>query len=323
MSYTLPDQLPASSRWTSRLAVFSLVVFLSAAILHRLGLPTPAAFNMVIMAFAGAGVAFFLGIAGAISIWRRGGEGTARVVIGLLVSVLMFGGAAIVGALAGNFPVLNDITTDTQSPPQFVELAKKRSATTNPAEYPQAFAAVQLKNYPDLKPLLIKRSADEAFEVALEALRRQRYQIVSEDPAGVIEAVDRTMILGFYDDIAVRVTGGDESARIDVRSASRFGLSDFGQNALRVRTILREIVARLEETVPAADGERVSGSGKPEKQGKAGSKAETERGSKKQIPRKTPDREKSGALHEPAPKGSQPAKDGSRAPDKRSAQSAE
>jgi uncharacterized protein (DUF1499 family) len=323
MPYTLPNQLPATSRWTSRLAVFSLVVFLSAAILHRLGLQTPAAFIMVILAFAGAAFALVLAIAAAVSIWRHGGDGTARVVVGIFISLLMFGGAAVVGALAGKYPVLNDVTTDTQSPPQFTELAKMRGASANPSGYPQAFAPIQLKNYPDLKPLLIDRPLDETFEVALEALRRQRYQIVAEDPSGVIEAVDRTMILGFYDDIAVRVTGDEERSRIDVRSASRFGLSDFGQNALRVRTILREIVARLEETVPTADGERVSGSGKPLKPGKPGSKAETGRGSKKPIPRKPQDREKSGALREPAPKGSPPAKDGSRAPDKRSAQSAE
>ena len=68
--------------------------------------------------------------------------------------------------------------------------------------------------------------------------------------------MDRTLILGLYGDVAVRVSGSEESARVDLRSASRFGPSDLGHNAERLRSIMKEIVARLEETVPTADGER-------------------------------------------------------------------
>jgi hypothetical protein len=68
----------------------------------------------------------------------------------------------------------------------------------------------------------------------------------------MLEAVDRTLILGFYDDVAIRVAGNDEQARIDVRSASRYGRHDLGRNADRVRQILKEIIVRLESVVPAA-----------------------------------------------------------------------
>jgi len=320
MPIEVPNQLPGTIRWTSRLAIFASVVLLTAAILHRLGLPTPAALNMVLIAFALAALAFLLGAFAAVSIWRQGGSGVARVVAGLFISSAMFGGVAVLSVLAGQHPVLNDVTTDTQSPPAFVELARQREASANSPVYPAAFAAVQQLAYPDLKTLNIERPRAETLELTIDALKRQRYQIVSEGPDGTIEAVDRTLILGFYDDIAVRVTGDDERASVDVRSASRYGVYDFGQNASRVRTILREIVARLEETVPAADGVRTPGAGKT---GKPGSKQEPERGSKKPIQRKSQDREKSGALREPEPKGSPQAKAGARAPDKRSAQSPE
>ena len=45
--------------------------------------------------------------------------------------------------------------------------------------------------------------------------------------------------------------GDDEHARIDVRSASRYGRHDLGRNADRVRQILKEIVVRMESVVPA------------------------------------------------------------------------
>jgi predicted metal-dependent hydrolase len=65
-----------------------------------------------------------------------------------------------------------------------------------------------------------------------------------------MEVVDRTMILGFYDDVAIRVTGDANDARIDVRSASRYGTHDLGRNAERTRRILKEIITRLESVVP-------------------------------------------------------------------------
>lgn len=287
MSLNVSEQLPSSCRWTSRLAVFSLVVLATAAILHRLGLPTPAAFNMLIMAYAGAVAAFVLAIIGMVSIWRHGGGGASRVVVGLFISLAMFGAAASILAIAQSYPALNDVTTDLQSPPQFIEAAKLRGNSGNPVVYPAKFAALQTKYYADLQPLLIDRPMDEVYEVAIEVLRRQRYTIVHEDPAGVIEAVDRSMVLGFSDDIAVRVTGNDERARIDIRSASRFGRIDFGHNAGRVRTLLKEIVGRLEETVPAADGERAAAA----KSAKPVLKPLKERGSKKEIPRKSRDRD--------------------------------
>ena len=45
-------------------------------------------------------------------------------------------------------------------------------------------------------------------------------------------------------------------ARIDVRSASRFGSNDFGGNAERIRGLMKEIVTRLEATVPVAESEK-------------------------------------------------------------------
>lgn len=288
MPISVSEQLPPACRWTSRLAVFSLVVFVTAAILHRLGLPTPAAFNMLLMAYSGAAVAFVLAIIGTVSIWRHGGGGASRVVVGLFISLAMFGAAAIVIAIAQSYPALNDVTTDINAPPQFSEAAKLRGGAGNTVVYPANFAALQTKYYADLQPLLIDRSFDEVYEVAVEVLRRQRYKILREDPAGVIEAVDRSMVLGFSDDIAVRVTGNEERARIDIRSASRFGKIDFGHNAGRVRMLLKEVVARLEETVPSADGERASAANKSAKPVLKPSK---ERGSKKEIPRKSRDRD--------------------------------
>ena len=43
----------------------------------------------------------------------------------------------------------------------------------------------------------------------------------------------RTFILGFVDDISIRVSGNRTQSRIDIRSASRYGTHDLGRNAFR------------------------------------------------------------------------------------------
>jgi len=66
---------------------------------------------------------------------------------------------------------------------------------------------------------------------------------------GYIEAVARTPIMGFRDDVAVRIRGVGQGARVDVRSASRYGRHDFGTNAARVRVLLDDIddIANVEK----------------------------------------------------------------------------
>jgi len=47
--------------------------------------------------------------------------------------------------------------------------------------------------------------------------------------------------MGFRDDVVLRVRTTPDGARIDVRSASRYGYHDFGANASRVSALLTDI----------------------------------------------------------------------------------
>lgn len=252
------------ARWTSRIAVFSAVLLAAALFLHRLfSLPTPIAENLTWVAFAGAGLSLLMSVAATIGIWRTGRPGTARVVFAVLVSLgLMLWPLLFLPKYEG-LPSINDVTTDVSSPPAFVEIAKQRRPGANPIDYPGlSFARKQLIAYPDIKPIEIDRSTDEVFELAVDAAKRLKMEIVHQEAPdvaagrpGLIEIADRTLILGLYDDVAIRVAGTGQHARVDVRSASRYGGHDLGRNADRVRVILKEVVTVMESTVPAARGE--------------------------------------------------------------------
>jgi uncharacterized protein (DUF1499 family) len=136
--------------------------------------------------------------------------------------------------LAASVPRINDITTDTANPPQFM---------TKPRPYPGAeFARLQQKAYPDVRPVTLPMPPKEAFARALAAAESMGWEVVGRDAdAGRIEAVDTTRWFGFRDDIAVRVSPAAGGSRVDVRSKSRVGRNDYGTNARRIRAYFERL----------------------------------------------------------------------------------
>jgi len=144
---------------------------------------------------------------------------------------------------ARSVPPINDITTDTQDPPQFVAILPLREGAPNPPGYPgDKVAAQQHKAYPDIVPYRTKADTEVAFKKALAAARKMGWKIIASVPeAGRIEAVDTTFWYGFKDDIVIRVRPDNGGSVIDIRSKSRVGKSDIGKNAARIREYLRSL----------------------------------------------------------------------------------
>jgi hypothetical protein len=247
--------------WTSRLAVFAALAAIVTAVLHRtLLLPTPVAITLAIAAIAGALLALVMAIVAGLDIWVTGRQGAARVLCGSVVALGLLAVPAGAWVVSLSWPQINDVSTDVVEPPDFTEAKDERAAAANSVTYPgESFAKIQRVSYPDLKTLVLPRSADDAYELVLQALSKLKYKTtlelppeVEENAPGFIEFSDRSLILGLVDDVVIRVQGEDQSSRIDVRSASRYGANDFGRNAERVRSILKEIAGRFEASVPDA-----------------------------------------------------------------------
>ena len=149
----------------------------------------------------------------------------------VLIGILMLG---IRGAKA---PPIHDISTDTLNPPAFAAAASQRSPGENPVGYAGAeLAKQQQQAYADLAPLLSPLPPAQAFARCLAVANTLHWQIIAQDRGkGLIEAVDRSRIFGFIDDIVLRITAQETGSRIDLRSASRAGVSDLGVNAERIR----------------------------------------------------------------------------------------
>ena len=147
-----------------------------------------------------------------------------------------------------SLPYIHDITTDTGNPPAFVAVKKLRKADDHPVEYDGAeVAAQQKKAYPDLAPLTVQAAPARVFDRAKSVIEQMGLTVVDANAAeGRIEATYTSLLYGFKDDMVVRIAAtADGGAKVDVRSKSRVGRSDFGQNANRIRTFLAKLQVAL------------------------------------------------------------------------------
>ncbi len=148
--------------------------------------------------------------------------------------------------IARRVPKIHDITTDTRNPPAFQAVLPLRKGAKNPPAYEGArIARLQKKAYPDIKPLIFQTSKEEVFKRARDAANAMGWHVVSSKPTeGRIEAYDTTFWYGFIDDIVIRITSSSGTTRLDIRSKSRVGVGDIGENARRIRGFLEKLKVR-------------------------------------------------------------------------------
>lgn len=241
------------------LAVLSALVLAAAPIGWRLGLWhfRTAFWNVMEPAFfVGAGAAVVSLIA--LFLWSGLAKG------GRLMAVIGFLGGAVLVYYPLQFyakifplPILNttplprihDITTDTATPPVFAATVAAREAEKgNTLTYGGAdLAKQQQAGYPDLAPAKTALAPDEAYKRALAAAQGMSGWIIvkSDAAARTIEGSERTLFMGFTDDFVIRVSADGAGSRVDMRSVSRQGISDFGVNAKRIRGYLEALKPKL------------------------------------------------------------------------------
>lgn len=98
--------------------------------------------------------------------------------------------------------------------------------------------------YPDLKPRDYAASEAAAFKQAKEAVGRLpgwRLAGAGSGPTGSeVQAVHATL-LGFKDNVTVRIQREGGRTWVGIRSRSRVGSWDFGQNARNIRELQAEL----------------------------------------------------------------------------------
>ena len=242
--------------WARRMAGFAFAATVLAIIIVRSGAlevkPAIATFGG---ALAIAVVALLLALAAFTVIWMEGLAGMGAALSAMAISLFLLAYPAYLGVRAYRLPWIYDITTDPIDPPRYEALARARPRDANPVTYTGLYTAEQQRNaYPDVGPLGTNASAQAAYRAALTVMNKHKDSflapywrvIEAREPVpgrreGRIEAVAYSSLMGFRDDVVVRVRADPEGARIDARSSSRYGTFDFGTNASRVRRLMNDI----------------------------------------------------------------------------------
>ena len=242
------------AKWARRIAVFFLQLLILTALLHRFaGLSTPAAVNLIGVSTVGLALAVLIAIVSLIRIWFGGQTGAANDFAAIIVGLIGLALPVFVLSKAFLLPMVNDLQTSPADPLQFTVLLEQRPSDANPLSGPDPETVrLQAEKYPDIGPMLVERSAPSVFNVVGEAVKQLGWTVVvneapGESGVGRIEATDGTLIMGFTDDVVVRVKGNDAAASIDIRSASRYGKHDFGANADRIYAFYEEVNTALEK----------------------------------------------------------------------------
>jgi hypothetical protein len=260
--------------WSRRVALFSLVTSFIGVIIVRSGaLDVVPAVSTLAGAMALAVVAILLAFGAGIMIWRDGLGGLREAVSAVLIGLALIAYPAYLATRAYQLPAIYDVTTDPIDPPQFDAIARLRPRDANPITYEGLYAAeLQHAAYSDIEAEQTTATPQEAFDAAMKVIAKRRWRVVNARPPaqglpptrvsnprapqdfaardGVIEAVARSLILGFREDVVVRIRATNDGTRIDARSASRYGRSDFGSNATRVRNLMSDIDDILSRPVP-------------------------------------------------------------------------
>ena len=247
------EHLSQKALWSYRIALLSVLVFAGAFVWHRFfGLPTPIALKATGCAVAGAVIGLALAVAALISIWNEGYLGAVRASAAVFFSVLVL--AVPLWSLPDllTLPRLYEVTTDPAAPPAFDRVAKIRQGAANPVHYDTSFIPLQAAAYPDIRPLRVQRPLVDVFSSVKDVVKALNWKVIDEQApesgrSAHIEAMDRTFFFGFTDDISIRITGTAKTAKVDIRSSSRFGQHDLGRNARRVRRFMTEVKLRLAE----------------------------------------------------------------------------
>jgi len=231
------------AHWGARLAIASPIIAISGLVLFRTGVMTfSGPLLIVAVATIIALVALLMSVLALVGGLGGDGAQTNRALLGLIVSLVVVFAPLNGLRKAMTVPPIHDISTDLANPPVFSHVPSLRADGDNSLALDSKVMDMQKAHYTNLRPVTLEVGMAEAFAQAVLTAEDMGWEIVHSDAArGQIEAVVTTLLFGFKDDVAIRMTAVDGGTQIDLRSVSRVGQSDLGANAARIQAFLDAI----------------------------------------------------------------------------------
>jgi hypothetical protein len=254
MTFRLRERRSNLATWSARLAAVAIPVLIIAAVGHRADLLDAAmTYGAMAVGFTMAALAVIAAVAAFEAIWRDGRKGLRTALWGLFLGLLVLSMPAIAAWKLLAYPRLTDISTDLDDPPAFDRAKAERGADARPISDPTVDGAqLQRDAYPDIVSRHYSVDAQRVFDDALTVVTDRSWRLLAShrpdnnDGSGRIEAVARTTIFGFSQDVVIRIQPDGDGSLVDMRSAARHGAHDLGADAERIRAFFSDLDAALQ-----------------------------------------------------------------------------
>lgn len=246
--------------WAPRLGSFSLLVLLASILSHRFSLiKTFDFFIFVGVAGVCATISVILSLKGLYDLWQNASLGGLKSIKGLIYATLTLLPLGFFIALWFIMPPLYDISTDTDTPPDFISDNRPSDALKiEPTLSKQT--AMQLTEWPQLSGRRYDGSPDRIMASVLNVLTQKGWPVVarsgnSGDYELYIQTQIKTLYLGFFSDIIIRLTDEGDTTFVDMRASSRYLTRDLGIDANFIMTFMEVLDIEMLLTPISQDAE--------------------------------------------------------------------
>jgi hypothetical protein len=226
--------------WARRVGALALPLAIIPVLLHRLHVVTSDNFLVIeAIALGLAGLAVLMALIAFSRLWFTGDQGWWKASLAFIFGVLPLLPAAWFGYLYLHQPSVPDVTTDFANPPALVSFVESRFvAPEERSRIEAAYPNARSRNYPIAAPQMFDTVSDLVDDRGWD-IRAKRAPL-SEVDTGDLNAVVTT-ILGFREEVAIRIAGGPDGTTIAMRSASLSSFPDFGENGARIEAFMLDL----------------------------------------------------------------------------------
>lgn len=229
--------------WARRLGSFALPLAIIPVFLHRERIISSDDFHIMELVAAGfALLALFLALGAFVRLWITGDQGWSRAGLGLFFSLVCLAPMAFVLWLAYHYPPVTDVSTDFADPPALVTVVAKVATPAQRAALEAAFPNARTRRYPiaagQMFTIIEQLAAANGWE---PRARRAPTHSLDEGDFNVIA----TTLLGWRDEVALRVLGTAAGTTVDMRSAAAHAWLDLGENGRRIEAFLLALDQRI------------------------------------------------------------------------------
>lgn len=252
--------------WSRRSGAFSATLLLTAVVGHHFGLVETPAFLWVlaVVALVAALALLFAGFAFS-RLWNFGDLGGRDLAVGCLLALLVLAPYGVAAYRFVIYPPLRDISTDLDDPPALAAAVSaggmNRVAPPTPGE-----RRLQAQSYPLVTGHRYDLPVGDVVGAVETVLERRGWRFTpppaapeGQMPEGqteiTLDALASSFVLDLPADVAIRVGADGDSTFVDMRSASRYGRHDLGENAARIVDFLTELDQEVAGLVGTAAAE--------------------------------------------------------------------